>query len=83
MITAIIITIISGIGFGLIGIMFRLGQNKNVIPIHISMIMGLAGALFFGVQVNWNQFVNLPLLVILLPILAAIGNLISMDGCNK
>ena len=78
MITAIIITIISGIGFGLIGIMFRLGQNKNVIPIHISMIMGLAGALFFGVQVNWNQFFNLPLLVISLPILAAIGNLISM-----
>ena len=78
MISAIILTIISGIGFGLIGIMFRLGQNKNVIPIHISMIMGLAGAIFFGVQVNWNQFFSLPTIVIMLPILSALGNLVSM-----
>jgi len=78
MLGAILITIISGIGFGLIGVMFRYGQNKNVIPIHISMVMGIGGALFFGVQVNWNQFFNLPTIVIMLPILSALGNLVSM-----
>lgn len=75
---AILITIISGIGFGLIGVMFRYGQNKNVIPIHISMIMGIAGAIFFGLQVNWEQFFNLPMLIIILPLLTAVGNLIAM-----
>ena len=78
MVGAILITIISGIGFGLIGIMFRYGQNKNVIPIHISMIMGVAGAIFFGFQVNWQQFWSLPTIVIVLPIISALGNLISM-----
>jgi drug/metabolite transporter (DMT)-like permease len=78
MLGAILLTIISGIGFGLIGVMFRYGQNKNVIPIHISMVMGLGGALFFGMQVNWNQFFSLPTIVIMLPILSAMGNLVSM-----
>ena len=78
MLGAILITIISGIGFGIIGVMFRYGQNKNVIPIHISMVMGIGGALFFGMQVNWNQFFNLPTIVIMLPILSALGNLVSM-----
>lgn len=78
MVGAILLTIVSGIGFGLIGVMFRYGQNKNVIPIHISMIMGIAGAIFFGLQVDWQQFWNLPTLVIILPIITAIGNLIAM-----
>ena len=78
MLGSILITIISGIGFGLIGVMFRYGQNKNVLPIHISMVMGIGGALFFGVQVNWNQFFSLPTIVIMLPILSALGNLVSM-----
>ncbi|MFC1527571.1 hypothetical protein ACFLZA_03435 [Candidatus Neomarinimicrobiota bacterium] len=78
MIGAILLTIISGVGFGLIGIMFRLGQNRNVIPIHISMCMGISGAIFFGVQVNWGQFFQLPLLVVLLPIVSSFGNLASM-----
>jgi len=78
MLGSILITIISGVGFGLIGVMFRYGQNKNVIPIHISMVMGIGGALFFGFQVNWNQFFSLPTIVIMLPILSALGNLVSM-----
>ncbi len=72
MIGAVLLTIISGVGFGLIGIMFRLGQNRNVIPIHISMCMGIAGAIFFGVQVEWSQFNHLPLLAILLPIISVL-----------
>ena len=75
---AILLTVISGVGFGIIGIMFRMGQNRNVIPLHISMCMGIAGAIFFGVQVNWGQFFHLPLLVFLLPIISSFGNLASM-----
>lgn len=78
MVGAVLLTIISGFGFGLIGIMFRMGQNRNVIPIHISMCMGIAGAIFFGVQVEWSQFFSLPLLALLLPVVSAFGNLASM-----
>ncbi|GEM_PF-486499 len=78
MLGAVLLTVISGIGFGLIGIMFRMGQNRNVIPIHISMCMGIAGAIFFGVQVHWHQFFHLPLLALLLPIISSLGNLASM-----
>ena len=78
MVGAVLLTVLSGIGFGLIGIMFRMGQNRNVIPIHISMCMGIAGAIFFGVQLNWHQLFHLPLLALLLPVISSFGNLASM-----
>ena len=75
---AVVITIISGIGFGMIGVMFRMGQNRNVIPIHISMCMGIAGAIFFGIQMDWTGLFHLPLLAFLLPVVSSFGNLASM-----
>ncbi|MCK4641930.1 MAG: hypothetical protein KAU06_11370 [Candidatus Marinimicrobia bacterium] len=75
---AVMLAVLSGVGFGLIGITFRMGQSRNVIPLHISMCMGIAGCVFFGIQVNWQSFFSLPLLAVLLPVISAFGNLASM-----
>lgn len=69
---------LSGICLSLIGISFRIGQNRGVIPLHISMCMGLAGAVFFGVQVNWADFKELPAFVWILALLTTAGQIGAM-----
>ncbi len=69
---------LSGICLSLIGISFRIGQNRGVIPLHISMCMGIAGALFFGVQVNWSDFGELPTFVWILALLTTAGQIGAM-----
>jgi hypothetical protein len=69
---------LSGICLSLIGISFRIGQNRGVIPLHISMCMGVAGAIFFGVQVNWADFIELPAFVWILALLATAGQIGAM-----
>ena len=69
---------LSGICLSLIGIAFRIGQNRGVIPLHISMCMGLAGAVFFGVQVHWGDFRELPLFVWIMVLLVTAGQIGAM-----
>ncbi len=69
---------LSGISFSLIGITFRIGQNRGVIPLHISMCMGIAGAIFFGIQVNWADFGGLPTFVWIMAILTTVGQIGAM-----
>jgi len=69
---------LSGISFSLIGITFRIGQNRGVIPLHISMCMGIAGAIFFGLQVNWSDFGGLPLFVWIMALLTTLGQIGAM-----
>jgi len=69
---------LSGICFSLIGVSFRIGQNRGVIPLHISMCMGLAGAIFFGLQVNWADFGELPTFVWIMALLTTVGQIGAM-----
>lgn len=69
---------LSGISFSLIGITFRIGQNRGVIPLHISMCMGVAGAIFFGFQVEWGSFGNLPTFVWIMALLTTLGQIGAM-----
>ncbi|NQV15021.1 hypothetical protein HQ531_06135 [bacterium] len=69
---------LSGISFSLIGITFRIGQNRGVIPLHISMCMGIAGTIFFGIQVNWADFGELPMFVWSMALLTTVGQIGAM-----
>ena len=46
-ITAALLAGVSGLCLSLTGISFRMGQSRGVIPLNISMSIGIAGALFF------------------------------------
>jgi len=74
----VLLAALSGISFSLIGITFRIGQNKGVIPLHISMCMGIAGAIFFGVQLNWSDFGALPMFVWMMALLTTVGQIGAM-----
>ena len=69
---------ISGICLSIIGISFRMGQSRGVIPLHISMCMGIAGAIFFGVQMDCSAFAKLPTFVILMALLTSVGQIVAM-----
>lgn len=71
----IILAMLSGLAFAVIGIMMRLGQSKNVVPLHIAMCMGIVGAIYFGVQINWAEW-NVPLYVVLM----ALGGTVGLIG---
>jgi len=75
MTTDIILAMLSGLAFAVIGIMMRLGQSKNVVPLHIAMCMGIVGAIYFGVQINWSEW-DVPLYVILM----ALGGTVGLIG---
>lgn len=71
----IILAMLSGLAFAVIGVMMRLGQSKNVVPLHIAMCMGIVGAIYFGVQINWTEW-NVPIYVILM----ALGGTVGLIG---
>lgn len=74
---SIILAMLSGISFAVIGVMMRLGQSKNVVPLHISMCMGLAGAVYFGLQINWAQW-DVPAYVVLMALGGTVGLIANM-----
>ncbi len=74
----VLLAVLSGICLSLIGVAFRLGQNRGVIPLHISMCMGLAGALFFGVQMDWSDLGALPVFVWIMALLTTAGQIGAM-----
>ncbi|MFO7841879.1 MAG: hypothetical protein R6V48_06995 [Fidelibacterota bacterium] len=74
---SIILAMLSGISFSLIGIMMRMGQSKNVVPLHISMCMGIAGTVYFGLQINWAEW-DVPAYVITMALCGTVGLIASM-----
>ncbi|MDD3715771.1 MAG: hypothetical protein PHT46_01565 [Candidatus Marinimicrobia bacterium] len=74
---SILLAMLSGVCFSVIGIMMRLGQNKNVVPLHISMCMGIAGALYFAFQINWKAW-DVPVYVIIMSLCGTVGMIASM-----
>lgn len=74
----LLLAALSGVALGIIGVAFRIGQNRNVIPLHISMCMGLAGAIYFGVQMDWGLLGVLPLAVWIFVLLNAAGQIVAM-----
>ncbi|RKY55886.1 MAG: hypothetical protein DRP93_02490 [Candidatus Neomarinimicrobiota bacterium] len=74
---SIILAMLSGVSFAIIGIMMRLGQSKNVVPLHISMGMGIAGAIYFGLQIDWAHW-DVPAYVILMALGGTVGLIANM-----
>lgn len=74
---SIILAMLSGVSFAIIGVMMRLGQSKNVVPLHISMLMGLVGAVYFGFQIDWANW-NVPAYVILMALGGTVGLIANM-----
>jgi hypothetical protein len=70
---------ISGLSLSLIGVAFRLGQSRNVLPLHIATSIGIFGALFFGFQMDWGQMGQIPLFIYGLALLNALGQILSME----
>jgi drug/metabolite transporter (DMT)-like permease len=74
----LLLAALSGLCLSIIGIAFRIGQNRGVIPLHISMFMGLAGAIFFGVQMDWSQFGEIGFFVWGMALLTTLGQIVAM-----
>ncbi|MBN2780732.1 MAG: hypothetical protein JXR21_02070, partial [Candidatus Marinimicrobia bacterium] len=73
----VLLAMLSGVCFAIIGVMMRLGQSKNVVPLHISMCMGLAGAIYFGFQIDWANW-DVPAYVIIMALCGTTGLIASM-----
>lgn len=76
--TLLLLAALSGLSLSIIGVAFRIGQNRNVIPLHISTFMGLTGAIFFGVQADWTIVGQLGIYVWGLAIANAVGQIVAM-----
>lgn len=70
---------VSGLSLSLIGVAFRLGQSRNVMPLHIATSIGIFGALFFGFQMDWASMGQIQLFIFGLALLNALGQILSME----
>ncbi|MDD5582702.1 MAG: hypothetical protein PHS99_05785 [Candidatus Marinimicrobia bacterium] len=70
---------LSGLSLSLIGIAFKLGQSKNVVPLHIATSIGICGMIFFGIQANWTLMKEIPLFIYGLALINALGQIIAME----
>jgi drug/metabolite transporter (DMT)-like permease len=77
-----LLAVLSGVCLAIIGVAFKIGQSRNVTPLYISMCMGIAGALFFGVQMNWSELGDLPTIVWVFALLNASGQIVAMYLVN-
>lgn len=78
-VAAILLSALSGLCLALIGIAFRIGQSKNIFPLHIATSIGICGALFFGVQMDWRLLGEIPLFIYILALLNAGGQILAME----
>jgi hypothetical protein len=74
-----VLAAVSGLSLSLIGIAFRLGQSKNVVPLHIATSMGICGMIFFGVQMDWGLMKEIPLFIYGLALINALGQIVAME----
>jgi len=74
-----ILAALSGLSLALIGVAFRLGQSKNVVPLHIATSIGICGALFFGVQMKWSLLAEIPLFIYIMALIVALGQILAME----
>jgi len=70
---------LSGLSLALIGVAFRIGQSKNIVPLHIAASIGICGAIFFGIQMNWSLLDEIPLFIFILALLNAGGQILAME----
>jgi len=75
---AAVLAALSGLSLAVIGVTFRWGQSKNVVPLHISTAIGLAGAIFFAFKVDFSTIGALPAFIYLIAIFNGIGQLVTM-----
>lgn len=78
-VAAILLAAVSGLSLALIGVAFRIGQSRNVFPLHIATAIGICGALFFGIQMDWGLLREIPLFIFILALLNAGGQILAME----
>jgi len=74
-----ILAALSGLSLALIGVAFRLGQSKNVVPLHIATSIGICGALFFGAQMKWSLMAEIPFFIYVMALIIALGQILAME----
>jgi hypothetical protein len=78
-IVAILLSALSGLCLSLIGVTFRIGQPRNISPVHLATSIGICGALFFGSQMDWGLLREIPLFIYILALLNAGGQFLAME----
>ena len=69
---------LSGIGFALIGVAYRIGQARGITPISILMIACIGGVGYFSRQSNGVSLQSVPWVVWVLAIAAGIGQVLTV-----
>jgi len=77
-IMAAVLAALSGLSLAVIGVSFRWGQSKNVVPLHISTAIGLAGAIFFAFKADFSTIGTLPAFIYIIAIVNGLGQLVTM-----
>jgi drug/metabolite transporter (DMT)-like permease len=77
-IMAAILAALSGLSLAVIGVTFRWGQSKNVVPLHISTAIGTFGAIFFAFKADFSTIGQLPAFIYIIAIANGIGQIVTM-----
>lgn len=68
----------AGVAFSLVGVAYRLGQNRGVPTTAVFAMMTLAGTVFFGLQVPSDQWRDVPATLVLIGVLGGLSQYIVM-----
>jgi len=77
--TAAFLAALSGLFLSIIGVTFRWGQSKGVVPLHIATCMGIFGAIFFGFKADWSLMRELPRFIYIIAIANGLGQIVAME----
>ncbi|HRS51904.1 MAG TPA: hypothetical protein P5268_09815 [Candidatus Marinimicrobia bacterium] len=73
-----VLAALSGLSLAVIGVTFRWGQSKNIVPLHISTAIGIAGAIFFAFKADFSTIGELPTFIYIIAIVNGLGQLLTM-----
>jgi len=63
---------LSGVAFSLIGIAYRMGQPRGIVPAHVMACIAAVGSVVFGVRAAMLPLADVPLVVIGLGVAAGV-----------
>jgi drug/metabolite transporter (DMT)-like permease len=69
----LLLAVVSGMSFSLVGLSFRCGITRGAEPIHLTVFTALSGALFYGIRVWASSDGPIPPLVIAMAVAAGLG----------
>lgn len=68
------IAALSGAGFALIGIAYRIGQSRHILPTHIMTVISCGGSMFFLSRIMSHPQQSVPLIIFLMGAFCGISN---------